>query len=292
MIVYNTKKWLGIFRFLAKSDTAIRLSPYLILSFLFSLLVVFTVKEILYLSNTSWMANVPIVHGILGFVLSLTLVFRTNTAYDRWWEGRKQWGILTNISRNLSLKLSALLPESDIENRQFFRKTIPLYAETLRKHLQLAETKFALDQLPHPEINNLAQEKHAPNQIAKLMINRIYFLQKKGIITGEELLTLNAEMTEFTNVCGACERIKNTPIPYSYNTFIKRFIIFYIISLPLGYVFQLGYYVAPIVTFVLYVIASLELLAEDIEDPFGMDDNDLPMQKLAENIRKRVEEII
>lgn len=292
MIVYNSRKWLGIFRFLAKSDTIRRLSPYLISIFLFSILVAYLETEVWNLSKSSWVANVPIVHSILAFVLSLILVFRTNTAYDRWWEGRKLWGTLTNISRNLAIKIAVLLPDNDEDNRKFFREAIPLYAETLRHHLQLEQTRFALDENPHPEFENLSNQLHGPNQVAKLIVARIYNLHKNGIINGEELLSLNAEMTEFTNICGACERIKNTPIPYSYNTFIKRFIIFYTISLPFGYVFQLGYYVAPIVTFVLYVIASLELIAEDIEDPFGFDDYDLPMDKMAKNIQVKVAEII
>ncbi len=292
MLVHNTKKWFVISNFFTKSDTIRRLGPFLISIFIYSLLVAYLETEILNLPKTSWVANIPVIHGILGFVLSLILVFRTNTAYDRWWEGRKLWGTLTNVSRNLAIKLAVLLPENDTENRTFFNQAIPLYAEALREHLKLDQTKFALDERDHPEFEHLRNDKHGPNQVAKLIIARIYALHKAGVINGEELLTLNTEMTELTNICGACERIKNTPIPFSYNTFIKRFIVFYILTLPFGYVFQLGYFVAPIVTFVLYVIASLELIAEDIEDPFGFDDYDIPMDKLSENIQKRVAEII
>ena len=95
-----------------------------------------------------------------------------------------------------------------------------------------------------------------------------------------------------TDVCGACERIKNTPIPYSYSAFLKKFIFFYVITLPLGYVFNLSYWVIPVVVFVFYVLASLEIIAEEIEDPFGKDTNDLPMQRMTDNIRKNVAEIL
>ncbi len=99
-------------------------------------------------------------------------------------------------------------------------------------------------------------------------------------------------MLSFTDICGACERIKNTPIPFSYSAFIKKFIFLYIVTLPVGYVFQLGYYVVPVTALVFYVLGSLELIAEEIEDPFGTDENDLPMEKIASNIQKHVAEII
>jgi putative membrane protein len=134
----------------------------------------------------------------------------------------------------------------------------------------------------------LDHDKHVPNQVAGLMINRITQLQRNGQINGYELLHINAELQSFTDICGACERIKNTPIPYSYSAFIKKFIFFYVMSLPFGYVFDLGYYVIPVVVFILYVLASLELIAEEIEDPFGTDVNDLPMARIASQITEHV----
>ena len=124
------------------------------------------------------------------------------------------------------------------------------------------------------------------------MIQRVNEMYLSGRISGDQLIVLNAEIQSFTDVCGACERIKNTPIPYSYSAFIKKFIFTYVLTLPFGYVFQLGYYVVPVVVFIFYVLASLELIAEEIEDPFGNDPNDLPTQKIAENIQKNVEELI
>ena len=90
----------------------------------------------------------------------------------------------------------------------------------------------------------------------------------------------------------ACERIKNTPIPYSYSTFIKKFIFIFVLTLPYAYVFTLGYYVIPVVSFIFYVLASIELISEEIEEPFGYDDNDLPTTKISENIKKHIEEIL
>ena len=120
-------------------------------------------------------------------------------------------------------------------------------------------------------------------------INQLY-QQKK--IDGFQLQIINQEFQTLTDVCGACERIKNTPIPYSYSAFIKKFIFIYIMTLPYSYVFSLGYYAVPVVVFIFYVLASLELIAEEIEDPFGTDANDLPILKIASNIKKNVEDII
>lgn len=113
------------------------------------------------------------------------------------------------------------------------------------------------------------------------MNKRLQIMLRRGVISNEEMLFLNDEFKSFNDICGACERIKNTPIPYSYSAFLKKFIFIYIITLPFGYVFNLGYYVIPVIAFIFYVIASLELIVEEIEDPFGNDANDLPIEKIA-----------
>jgi putative membrane protein len=238
------------------------------------------------LSEASYIRNINQMHGMLGFVISLLLVFRTNTAYDRWWEGRKLWGNLVNNSKNLAIKLSGMLSEED---KAFFRKTISDYALILHQHLNNDDTSKQLFDDLDLEIDH---QKHAPNQVAKMMVNKINTLYVDKKISGDQLIILNSELQSFTEICGACERIKNTPIPYSYSAFIKKFIFFYVMTLPFGYAFSLGYYVAPVVFFIFYVLASLELIAEEIEDPFGGDDNDLPTAKMASNIRKHVAELL
>ena len=138
----------------------------------------------------------------------------------------------------------------------------------------------------------LDHHKHRPNQVARGLYQKANDLYVSGKITGDQLIVINSELQSFTDVCGACERIKNTPIPYSYSAFIKKFIFIYVMTLPFGYVFSLGYYTIPVVIFIFYVLASLELIAEEIEDPFGNDVNDLPTQKIASNIKKHIEEIL
>ncbi len=248
--------------------------------------------DVLKLGQSSYVKNVSLIHTLLGFAISMLLVFRTNTAYDRWWEGRKQWGALVNNSRNLALKLHAFLPAGAEVHRAFFRNIIPRFATELRMLLQKEETRYLLDEQPHPEIPYLEGARHAPMQIAFLMQQKISALQRDGLLSMEHLLLLNNELAAFMDICGACERIKNTPIPYSYSAFLKKFIFIYVITLPIGYVFSLGYLVVPITVLLLYVLGSLELIAEEIEDPFGKDTNDLPMERMSENIEKNIAELL
>ncbi|HYF30458.1 MAG TPA: bestrophin family protein [Chitinophagaceae bacterium] len=292
MIAYNPKDWFTfIFRF-HKGDTVRRLLPLIFAISAYSLLVAYLELEHWNLSGNIYLRNLSLLHNLLGFVLSLLLVFRTNTAYDRWWEGRKLWGSLVNTSRNLAIKLNAILAREDHDQRLFFKRSIPFYATVLKDHLRSEATRLALDEEAHPELNMLDRNKHLPNQVASQLTHRVYLLHRQGKISGEQLINLNADLQAFTDICGACERIKNTPIPFSYSVFVKKFIFFYVMTLPFGFVFSLGYYVIPVVAFVFYVLASLELIAEEIEDPFGSDSNDLPTEKIAQNIRKHVEEIL
>lgn len=287
MISYNPKVWLVyIFRF-QKSDTIRQLLPILILIAIYCGVIAYLEIEYFKLTETSHLKNLSVIHTTLGFVLSLLLAYRINSAYDRWWEGRKLWGALVNNSRNLAIKLSVML--KDEKDLAYFRKLIPSYASMLNKHLKDEETSKML--FEHVDLA-IDHHKHRPNQIAKMLFQKINDLYTTHKITGDQLIILNSEIQSFTDICGACERIKNTPIPYSYNTFIKKFIFVFVITLPYAYVFILGYYVIPVVTFIFYVLVTIELISEEIEEPFGYDDNDLPTSKIAENIKKHVEELI
>lgn len=291
MIAYNPKDWFTFIFRLHKSDTIRKLLPMIIAMGIYGWLIAYLELEYWDIADNDYVKNLTLLHNLLGFVLSLLLVFRTNTAYDRWWEGRKLWGNIVNNSRNLAVKIKSFLPD-DEDALKFFRRVIPLYAAMLAKHLQTEKTRLALDENEHPELKELDKQKHIPNQIALLMMQKANSLYTEQKITGEQLLIMNGELQSFTDSCGACERIRNTPIPYSYSVFLKKFIFFYIMTLPFGFVFSLGYYIIPVVCFIFYVLASLELIAEEIEDPFGRDTNDLPTEKIASNIKLHVEEIL
>nr|MBI1230740.1 hypothetical protein [Cytophagales bacterium] len=292
MMYYNPKDWLlGIFR-LPKADTFRTLIPSLLVMCVYSAGVVYLETEYLKMSKNSHASNITVMHTLLGFAISMLLVFRTNTAYDRWWEGRKLWGSLVNASRNLAIKIAVFLPDEDTASRTFFRQVIPLYAFSLQKHLQKESTKLQLDEQPHPEIPVLEGQHHVPMKITESLIFKINHLYQQKTLSGDQLIILNAEINAFADICGGCERIKNTPISFSYSSFIKKFIFLYVVTLPFGFAFSLGYITIPVTTFIFYVMASLELIAEEIEDPFGHDTNDLPMQKIAENIQKNIQDIL
>jgi ion channel-forming bestrophin family protein len=292
MISYEPKDWFSFLFRMHKSDTVRRLFPLMLLIAGYSWIVAYLELEFWQLSENSNVKNLTIIHSLLGFVLSLLLVFRTNTAYDRWWEGRKLWGALVNNSRNLAIQLHSMLPYDDHENRRFFSKSIALYARVLQMHLGKETVKYELDTEDHPELASVVSGKHGPNQLASTMSHRLYRLRSEGKLTQEQMMNLNPVILSFTDICGACERIKNTPIPYSYNVFIKKFIFFYVMTLPFGFVFSLGYYVVPVVVFIFFALASLEVIAEEIEDPFDGDQNDLPTDKIAESIKRHVGEIL
>ncbi len=229
------------------------------------------------------------VYQILGFVISLLLVFRTNTAYDRWWEGRRKWGELVNDSRNFAVKLTAL--ELKEQENHFFARHISNYAICLKEHLREG-TDFKLLDLTSEETEFLKRVDHIPSGLVELLYQRLNTLKKSGAISEEDVLRLDRNLNGFLDVAGACERIKNTPIPYSYSLFFKKFIFVYVTTLPLAFVVSFGYFAAIIATFIYYVLVSIEVLAEEIEDPFGRDDNDLPTDEMAARIEGIVKTIL
>jgi putative membrane protein len=291
MISYDSRDW---FRALAlhRSDTFRKLLPLMGLVGLMTWGIGYVETEHLRLSKADYVSNLPMMHSLLGFAISMLLVFRTNTAYDRWWEARKLWGQLVNVSRNTAIKLNAMLPADAEHERAQFATLLGRFAKELRLHLLSEKTRLALDDAPHPELEGLDRNKHVPAQLAAMMHGRAHRAYRAGKLTGEQLIGLTPDLAAFMDICGACERIKNTPIPYSYSTFIKKFIVVYTLTLPFGYVFSLGYIAIPVVVFVFYVLASLEIIAEEIEDPFGLDANDLPLDRLATMIGANAAELL
>lgn len=292
MITYNPKDWFYPIIHFHKSDTFRKLLPLLILIGLITWGIAFYEIKYLKLSENSHVKNITLMHNLLGFAISMLLVFRTNTAYDRWWEGRKLWGSLVNNSRNLSIKIEAYFTHEMSEEKAYLKNIIKTFPEVLRLHLLKESTRLQLDNHFVNQVGDVDKTKHVPAQLVLRLQKKLAELHANGKLSTEQLLLMNTEVTGFLDICGACERIKNTPIPYSYSSFIKKFIFIYVLTLPMGFAFSLGYIAIPVVIFVFYVLASLELIAEEIEDPFGTDVNDLPMDIMSMNIRNNVEEII
>lgn len=290
MIDYNPKDWFTfIFKF-HKADTFRKLLPMLIAIGIYSFLVAYIETHYIESHHNEHLKELPIMHATLTFVISLLLVFRTNTAYDRWWEGRRQWGILNNSLRSFSLKLNAFIKDPEI--KKSFSIILPNFAFVLKNHLrdEFITSEYQEDTLlPY---NTLNKDKHVPLQVLTPIFEQSNNLLLKGDIDSIQLQSLTNDLNVLTEVLGACERIKNTPIPFSYSVFLKKFIFFYIMTLPMGYVFKLGYFCIPVVVFIFYVLASLELIAEEIEDPFGIEANDIPLERICNNIRANLQEIL
>jgi putative membrane protein len=286
MVTYNPKDWFTLIIQFHKSDTFRRLFWSLISIGLYATAIVYSEVNFIHLSTK----NPTVMHSILGFVLSMLLVFRTNSAYDRWWEGRKIWGSVVNNSRNLSLKLSVILIHQ--KDKQEIKHLVTNYIFCFKNHLR---DKYIQEEFITTNNINLAafaDANHKPNLIAKELYSKINSLYKNKELTGEQLIILNEELKSFTDNCGACERIKNTPIPYSYNIFLKKMIFLYCMSLPIFFGGEFGYTTVAITVIVLYVFASIELIAEEIEDPFGEDENDLPLDDICNRIKTNLNEIL
>ena len=286
MIKYNPKDWFSLIFEFHKSDTLRKLIYILLIYGLYATSIVY-----IELHYTKFKSTVEI-HSLLGFVLGLLLVFRTNTAYDRWWEGRKLLGALVNTSRNLALKINTFLPENEAEKRSLFAKQISNYCYSMKNHLRdkkiISELELS-DDLTEVELLPI---NHTPNYIAQKIFSLTKNMYEKKYITDNIYLTIDEQVKQFTDIVGGCERIKKTPIPYSYNIFLKKFIFIYTMTLPLGLATMFDYWSIPISLFVLYILCSLEILAGEIEDPFGEDINDLPVDDICSTIKKNIADIL
>ena len=286
MRVYDNKHWISVLLSMHKSDTLKTLGSGMVAMAVYAGIVAYLEIEYFKIDKDSSIRNISLIHTLLGFVLSMLLVFRTNTAYDRWWEGRKLLGKMVNDSRNLAIKLHAILPEDDKENRDFFKKYLCFFPHLLSRHLSKQSTKMELAQdQQHTEVEQLP---HPPNALIWRIRNQVQKLYREGGITGDQLIILDTQLSGFLDVCGGCERIKNTPIPYSYSSFTKKFIVIYVITLPIAYAMSIGYMMTFLTVFVFYVLMSLEVLAEEIEEPFNNEENDLPMELIAQNIERNI----
>lgn len=287
MISYNPKNWVKFIFSFSKSDTVRMLWRQIIYIGLLSLVITFV--ELHFFPKADFLKHLIAVYSILGFVISLLLVFRTNTAYDRWWEGRKLWGAIVNDTRNLTLKINAI--HTIKSEKDFFKNTICNFCFSSKNHLRSQAIDQELIFNDSGEIQRYSNVDNKPLFFINLIQSKLYNLKNQGLVSDNEWLLMDKNVNALVDALGGCERIKNTPIPYSYSLFIKKFIFIYVITLPLAFVNQFSYFSALISTFVFYALVSMEVLAEEIEDPFGEDDNDLPTDQICERIQQNISEI-
>lgn len=291
MIQYNPKAWFSLIYHSYSRQVIKTLRPVLLFMAAFTALVCYLVLDVFHLHEKDFHSTISM-HSLLGIVLGLFLVFRTNSAYDRWWEGRKLWGSMVNNTRNLAYKINAFLPLHDQAARHYFAAMIHAFPFALKEHLRGSINIEKLGITEPSVLKDLEGARHIPNKMMAILYQKVNELYRQNIISGDQFFIIDKELKEFTDILGACERIKNTPIPYSYSMYIKKFIFIYLITLPFGFVTQTEYITIPIVLLISFVILSVELIAEEIEDPFGKDVNDLPTDELTGKIGDNVNETL
>jgi putative membrane protein len=282
MIKYNPKSWLTFIFSFHKSDTVRILWKELL--YIAGLTAIITFLELHFYPTSDVLKNLTSVYSLLGFVISLLLVFRTNTAYDRWWEGRKLWGSVVNDTRNLSSLLSSL--DLNAAERSQYVELITAFSKSMKEHLRRnkLELSFPLDES--------AKAGNQPLWIAQELRKSLHELRVTDRIDSIQWQQLSRHLDNLIDSLGACERILNTPIPFSYSLFFKKFIFIYVVTMPLAFVELFEYWSVLISTFVFYALVSMEILAEEIEDPFGTDDNDLPLDEICERIEEGTKQVL
>lgn len=235
--------------------------------------------------------NASTILSSISLVVGMLLVFRMNTAYDRWWEGRKLLGQLMNTSRFLALKIEYYV--NDIQLKEKLENLTVCYSFALAEHLQgVSEYKKTISYLTLENKDGFLNSKHKPSYILRCLSKEFFDLNKSQQISNEQLLTLENCISTFTDIIGGCERIKNTPIPFAYAIHLKRIILLYCLLLPFTLITAMGYWSILVVMLVFFVLVGIEIIGEEIEDPFGNDENDLPIIETAYNVKKNVEYLI
>lgn len=290
MIYYKTNQnWFGDVGHLATSWTMVRIMRSV------GAIGVYTLVICLPVEYFGWHEHIALntsIFSLLGVILSIFLVFRTNSAYDRWWEARKQWGALVNNTRNLAIYVHAMFPAENQKIRHYMARQISNFCLALVEHLREGTKLDKLIYLSEEEIAEYKTKGHIPNHIALQIFEQIAEAHRRGEINEGDYINIKAQHQSLLDILGACERIKKTPIPFSYAVYLKIFITVYGLLLPLALVSSFGLWTIPLVMFIFFALLGVELLGEEIEDPFGLDCNDLPTGDIAHTIKLNVFEIL
>lgn len=295
MVIYNTKSWAKIFvSGLGFGNAYNNRSLFVIIAIILLYTSSVTCLRIYLLPKELFAIHLsPTYLSLVGVILGLVLVFRINSAYDRWWEGRKLWGALINDSRTLASNFTCLLPEADHHTRRYLAAQIANFAYALKGHLREEINFEHLDATEEASyLEQLKRVRHIPHYIATLIFMKTEQLFRAGQLVEADKINLKQQIEQMVNIMGACERIKNSPIPFSHTSFIKSFIVFYSIVLPIGLVDSFYFYTIPAVFIISYALAGVEVISEEVEQPFGKDANDLPLRHMSNVIKQNVYDIM
>lgn len=235
---------------------------------------------------------------LIGVALGIFLGFRNSASYDKFWEGRKLFGALVNSSRNLTRQLCFLTNASkDNEALRHFREIfvtrVVAYAHALRCHLRNENPAEEIKKFLSPEdLTQILESSHHPLAILQQLSRELAVARDRRWLNELNHLVMDAQINELTNILGSCERIKNTPIPFSYAVLIHRIVASYCFFLPFGLVETTGILTPIVVLMISYAFFELDAIGDEIEDPFGLQPNDLPLAAITRNIEINLLELI
>lgn len=241
---------------------------------------------IAYFFESATRYNLGQFHLIFSFILTIIISFRVNTSYARWWEGRVLWGSIVNNCRNLSLKFDAFLGLNEHPDFYALLQKLPIMIKShLRKEGSVIQTELLALCIHEFE------GKHSILLVIKRMYRILNKLRQENKLNLEQYLVLDVHLANIMDMVGGCERIVNTPVPPAFAFFVKQALLFYAIMFPFGWIDTFGFFIIPMMVMIVYILLGLEILSEELEDPFGKDDNDLPLNAIAKNIVRNIGQI-
>jgi putative membrane protein len=230
-------------------------------------------------------------HTLAGTVLSLLLVFRTNSSYDRFWEGRKLWGGVVNETRNL-LRAAAL----NIQSLELLRRlaawtTVYPYAliRVLRGQGDLGPAAAVL---PRTEVDQVLASRNPGIAVAMRMSAILVEARRGGLISDIIQMELDRNVQLLVDYQGGCERIVRTPMPFAYMLHLRRTLILFILGLPFALVDSFGWATVPVVLLISHTFLGIEEIGVEIEEPFGTEDNDLPLEDISAGIARVLNDLV
>jgi ion channel-forming bestrophin family protein len=245
--------------------------------------------------------DVPVSQPILGsvipsIVLGLLLVFRTNTAYDRFWEGRKCWGSMVNNVRNLArqiwVSINEISPE-DKDNKITALNLLAAFAVTTKLHLRGETVNSELEELmPSTKYIKLKIMNNPPIEVAFWIGDYLQQQYNRNCINSYQLTSMQELLNNLVDNLGACERILKTPMPLAYAIHLKQLLILYCLLLPFQIVESLGWWTGLIAALVGFTLFGIEAIGLEIENPFGYDPNDLPLDKICDTMKRNIDDLI
>jgi len=239
--------------------------------------------------HTAYGLKLPsIAHTLLGLALGLLLVFRTNASYDRFWEGRKLFGAIVNRSRDIVRQAAHLIDgdgEEVAESRREIRRYVVMYYGLLRQYLRAQRNLDEVGvELTEAERAALEPAVVRPNLAVLWLTAEIMKNLRAGRLTEERMRQMDANVTALVDNWGGAERIMRTPVPFAYAQHIKSFLTLFCLSAPWAMVESMKWY-TPIAAGVLaYGMFGIDEIGVEIEDPFGDDPNDLPLDAIGKRI--------